>query len=104
MLSTMQVPSGLWQSLLQLLLLKNVIFSSNVFAAIIMLLSAIVFSAAFIGMVFALIKVHRLYRGAGFSFDKARKEFSDGVMSDRNVQQVLLFFSFRQRTLNNVYH
>lgn len=54
-----------------------------------MIISAIAFTAAFIGMVFALFRVHRFYRGAGFSLDKARKEFSDGVMADRNVQQVL---------------
>ncbi|VDK34007.1 unnamed protein product [Gongylonema pulchrum] len=52
-----------------------------------MIISAAAFTAAFIGMVFALVKVHRFYRGAGFSLDKARKEFSDGVMADRNVQQ-----------------
>ncbi len=33
------------------------------------------------------IQVHRLYRGTGASFDKARQEFSNGVMSDRGVQQ-----------------
>lgn len=32
------------------------------------------------------IKVHRLYRGGGFSIDKARQEFTNGVMADRNVQ------------------
>lgn len=62
-------------------------FHVNVFVALLMLVSAVAFTAAFGGMVFALIKVHRLYRGAGFSIDKARKEFSDGVMADRNVQQ-----------------
>jgi hypothetical protein len=64
-----------------------------------MLLSAITFTVAFVGMVVCLLKVHRLYRGAGFTLDKARKEFSDskcfyfnflhlflGIMSDRNVQ------------------
>uniref|UniRef100_A0A915B378 Secretory carrier-associated membrane protein n=1 Tax=Parascaris univalens TaxID=6257 RepID=A0A915B378_PARUN len=62
-------------------------FHVNVFVALLMLISAIAFTAAFAGMVFALVRVHRLYRGAGFSIDKARKEFSDGVMADRNVQQ-----------------
>ncbi|KHN71748.1 Secretory carrier-associated membrane protein 1 [Toxocara canis] len=62
-------------------------FHVNVFVALLMLISALVFTAAFAGMVFSLIRVHRLYRGAGFSIDKARKEFSDGVMADRNVQQ-----------------
>jgi len=63
-------------------------FKDSAFTAIVMLLSGLAFSAAFAGMVIALIKVHRLYRGAGFSIDKARQEFSQGVMNDRNVQQV----------------
>jgi hypothetical protein len=53
-----------------------------------MMIPTIAFTAALVGMVLSLFKVHRLYRGAGFSIDKARKEFSEGVMSDRNVQQV----------------
>ncbi|VDO58981.1 unnamed protein product [Onchocerca flexuosa] len=64
-------------------------FHHSIFASLIMIVSAIAFTAAFVGMVFALFRVHRFYRGAGFSLDKARKEFSDGVMTDRNVQQVL---------------
>lgn len=61
-------------------------FSQSVLVALVMLISSLAFSAAFLGMVYSLLKVHRFYRGAGFSFDKARKEFSDGVMADRNVQ------------------
>jgi hypothetical protein len=76
-------------------------FSSNPFVAIIMLLSAIAFSLAFAGMVIALIKVHRLYRGAGFSIDKARQEFSQGVVNDRNVQQVHPFFPINQMICNS---
>lgn len=56
-----------------------------------MIISAIAFTVAFVGMVFALLRVHRFYHGAGFSLDKARKEFSDGVMADRSVQQVIAF-------------
>jgi hypothetical protein len=63
-------------------------FSTSPITGIVMLLSGIAFSLAFAGMVIALIKVHRLYRGAGFSIDKARQEFSQGVVNDRNVQQV----------------
>lgn len=51
-----------------------------------MLISALAFTLAFAGMTFSLLKVHKLYRGSGFSLDKARKEFSDGVMADKNVQ------------------
>ncbi|VDK69985.1 unnamed protein product [Onchocerca ochengi] len=64
-------------------------FHHSIFASLIMIISAIAFTAAFAGMVFALFRVHRFYRGAGFSLDKARKEFSDGVMTDRNVQQAV---------------
>ncbi|KAL3998153.1 SCAMP family protein [Acanthocheilonema viteae] len=64
-------------------------FHHSIFASLIMIISAIAFTAAFVGMVFALFRVHRFYRGAGFSLDKARKEFSDGVMADRNVQQAV---------------
>ncbi|CAB3407949.1 unnamed protein product [Caenorhabditis bovis] len=62
-------------------------YSVSVPIALIMTASAIVFTAAFAGMVTALIKVHRLYRGAGFSIDKARQEFTNGVMSDSGVQR-----------------
>lgn len=57
----------------------------------VMLCSTLAFTVALVGMVTSLIKVHRFYRGAGFSMDKARKEFSEGVMSDKNVQQVTNF-------------
>lgn len=62
-------------------------FSINVPVALLMLISAITFTAALTGMVTALVKVHRLYRGAGFSIDKARQEFTNGVMSDAGVQR-----------------
>ncbi|CAI5438686.1 unnamed protein product [Caenorhabditis angaria] len=62
-------------------------FSVNVPVALIMLLSAICFTVALTGMVIALVRVHRLYRGAGFSIDKARQEFTNGVMSDAGVQR-----------------
>lgn len=61
-----------------------------------MLIPTLAFTIAFIGMAYSLIRVHRFYRGAGFSLDKAREEFSRGVMSDRNVQNVFfLLISFR---------
>ncbi|KAM3721393.1 Secretory carrier-associated membrane protein [Dirofilaria immitis] len=64
-------------------------FHHSIFTSFIMIISAIAFTASFVGMVFALFRVHRFYRGAGFSLDKARKEFSDGVMADRNVQKAV---------------
>jgi len=63
------------------------VFSTHIFVGLIMLVSTLAFTASFIGMALSLFKVHRFYRGAGFSIDKARKEFSEGVMSDRSVQQ-----------------
>ncbi|KAI1715366.1 SCAMP family domain-containing protein [Ditylenchus destructor] len=61
--------------------------AGHILIGLLMLCSAVAFSAAFAGMVISLIKVHRFYRGAGFSIDKARKEFSDGVMANKDVQQ-----------------
>jgi hypothetical protein len=61
-------------------------FKKSIPAALIMLISAVSFTIAFAGMVFSLLKVHRFYRGAGFTVDKARKEFTDGVMSDQGVR------------------
>lgn len=61
-------------------------FSDHPLVAVVMVLSALAFTGAFAGMTFSLLKVHRLYRGSDFSLDKARKEFSDGVMADKNVQ------------------
>ncbi|CAJ0573861.1 unnamed protein product, partial [Mesorhabditis spiculigera] len=61
-------------------------FSVSVPVALLMCVCAAAFTVALGGMVFSLLKVHRLYRGAGFSIDKARQEFTNGVMSDRNVQ------------------
>lgn len=62
------------------------VFKEHWFIALLMMVPTLAFTAAFIGMCVSLLKVHRLYRGAGFSLDKARQEFSNGVMSDRNVQ------------------
>ncbi|VDO19133.1 unnamed protein product, partial [Heligmosomoides polygyrus] len=61
-------------------------FSVSIPIALIMLISALCFTAALGGMVYALLRVHKLYRGSGFSIDKARQEFTNGVMADRNVQ------------------
>ena len=63
-----------------------VIFREHIPVALLMLIPCLAFSAAFGGMVFALLKVHHFYRGAGFSLDKARKEFTDGVMADSTVR------------------
>uniref|UniRef100_A0A8R1HRI5 Secretory carrier-associated membrane protein n=1 Tax=Caenorhabditis japonica TaxID=281687 RepID=A0A8R1HRI5_CAEJA len=62
-------------------------FKTSIPIALLMLVSAITFTVALIGMLTALVRVHRLYRGAGFSIDKARQEFTNGVMSDAGVQR-----------------
>jgi hypothetical protein len=65
------------------------VFKAHWFIGILMMVLTLAFTAAFIGMVMSLYKVHRFYRGAGgFTLDKARQEFSNGVMADRNVQNV----------------
>ncbi|KAJ1346298.1 hypothetical protein KIN20_001056 [Parelaphostrongylus tenuis] len=61
-------------------------FGVSIPIALIMMVSALCFTAALCGMVYALIRVHKLYRGSGFSIDKARQEFTNGVISDRNVR------------------
>ncbi|KAI3413797.1 hypothetical protein GPALN_011278 [Globodera pallida] len=63
------------------------VIRTHILVGLVMFCSALCFSLAFVGMSLSLVKVHRWYRGAGFSFDKARQEFSSGVMADRHVQQ-----------------
>uniref|UniRef100_A0A914LTF4 Secretory carrier-associated membrane protein n=3 Tax=Meloidogyne TaxID=189290 RepID=A0A914LTF4_MELIC len=63
-------------------------FKDHWFIGLIMLVPTFAFTVAFAGMCLSLFKVHSFYRGngTGFSINKARQEFSNGVMSDRNVQ------------------
>lgn len=35
---------------------------------------------------YSILKIHRLYRNTGASFEKAQKEFATNVMSNKNVQ------------------
>ncbi|XP_074650641.1 secretory carrier-associated membrane protein 2-like isoform X2 [Tubulanus polymorphus] len=44
------------------------------------------FTIVAVGSIFFLIKVHRIYRSTGASFDKAKQEFRQGVMSNEHVQ------------------
>uniref|UniRef100_A0A452TI57 Secretory carrier-associated membrane protein n=1 Tax=Ursus maritimus TaxID=29073 RepID=A0A452TI57_URSMA len=54
-------------------------FQTSVGAAVVMLLPAIMFSMSAAMMAIAIIKVHRIYRGAGGSFQKAQTEWNTGT-------------------------
>ncbi|KAK2496012.1 hypothetical protein MC885_013722, partial [Smutsia gigantea] len=54
-------------------------FQTSVGAAVLMLLPALMFSVAAAMMAIAIIKVHRVYRGGGGSFQKAQTEWSTGT-------------------------
>ncbi|KAJ8271102.1 hypothetical protein GJAV_G00122790 [Gymnothorax javanicus] len=54
-------------------------FSQNVGSAVIMLLSALLFTVVALLMALVLIRVHRLYRGGGGSFQRAQEEWSSGA-------------------------
>lgn len=54
-------------------------FAVNVGAAVVMLVPAILFSLSAATMAITLVKVHRIYRGAGGSFQKAQSEWNTGT-------------------------
>ncbi|CAO2641409.1 Secretory carrier-associated membrane protein 4 [Lemmus lemmus] len=54
-------------------------FTVNVGAAVVMLTPAILFSLSAVMMAITLVKVHRIYRGAGGSLQKAQTEWSAGT-------------------------
>uniref|UniRef100_A0A0N4ZFK7 Secretory carrier-associated membrane protein n=1 Tax=Parastrongyloides trichosuri TaxID=131310 RepID=A0A0N4ZFK7_PARTI len=62
-------------------------FSEHPFVGLIMIVSALGYTAAFLGIAVSLFQVYGVYRGAGanFSFDRARREFGESVMRDQNV-------------------
>ncbi|XP_062617070.1 secretory carrier-associated membrane protein 1-like isoform X4 [Saccostrea cucullata] len=53
-----------------------------------MLFISLFFSVCAVGMIVMLLKVHKIYRSTGASFDKAKQEFSTGVMKNETVQGV----------------
>ncbi|XP_058393176.1 secretory carrier-associated membrane protein 4-like [Diceros bicornis minor] len=54
-------------------------FQTSVGAAVIMLLPAIMFSMSAAMMAIVIMKVHKIYRGAGGSFQKAQTEWNTGT-------------------------
>ncbi|XP_061173911.1 secretory carrier-associated membrane protein 1-like isoform X3 [Saccostrea echinata] len=53
-----------------------------------MLFISLFFSICAVLMIVMLLKVHKIYRSTGASFDKAKQEFSTGVMKNETVQGV----------------
>ncbi|TRZ02859.1 hypothetical protein DNTS_026728 [Danionella cerebrum] len=60
-------------------------FGTNVASAIFMLICTLLFTVDTLLMVFILIKVHRLYRGGGGSFERAQEEWSTGVWKNAPI-------------------
>uniref|UniRef100_A0A8C9F8R0 Secretory carrier-associated membrane protein n=1 Tax=Pavo cristatus TaxID=9049 RepID=A0A8C9F8R0_PAVCR len=54
-------------------------FSTNVAAAVFMLFPAIMFTTAAVAMLVCILRVHKIYRGAGGSFQKAQDEWHSGA-------------------------
>lgn len=62
-------------------------FSTNVGSAIVMLITALLFTLVTALMALVLIKVHRLYRGGGGSLARAQEEWSAGTWKNPAVTQ-----------------
>ncbi|KAK6188890.1 hypothetical protein SNE40_004973 [Patella caerulea] len=62
------------------------IVGQHVGAGVVMLLVALLFSLEAAATIILLIKVHRIYRSTGASFQKAQAEFATGVMRNEGVQ------------------
>ncbi|XP_041086966.1 secretory carrier-associated membrane protein 4-like [Polyodon spathula] len=62
-------------------------FSTNIGSAVVMLVSAIMFTVVTIMMGVALFRVHRMYRGGGGSFHKAQEEWSSGAWKNERVRE-----------------
>ncbi|XP_044135806.1 secretory carrier-associated membrane protein 2 [Bufo gargarizans] len=58
----------------------------NIAVAVIMMIVAIFFTVCAVLSLFLLKKVHSLYRRTGANFQRAQEEFSQGIFSNRTVQ------------------
>ncbi|XP_029607117.1 secretory carrier-associated membrane protein 4 isoform X2 [Salmo trutta] len=74
----------LWASLVGVLVL---FFSYNVGSAVVMLFSALLFTLVTVLMGLILIRVHRLYRGGGGSFERAQEEWTTGLWKSAPVRE-----------------
>ncbi|XP_054458814.1 secretory carrier-associated membrane protein 4 [Anoplopoma fimbria] len=62
-------------------------FSQNVGSAIVMLITALLFTVVTALMALVLIKVHRMYRGGGGSMKRAQEEWSTGMWKSAPVRE-----------------
>ncbi|XP_074784155.1 secretory carrier-associated membrane protein 4 [Athene noctua] len=54
-------------------------FSTNVAAAVFMLFPAVMFTMSVVAMLICILRVHKIYRGGGGSFQKAQDEWNSGT-------------------------
>ncbi|XP_030640635.1 secretory carrier-associated membrane protein 4 [Chanos chanos] len=62
-------------------------FSTNVGSAVVMLISALLFTLNTLLMILVLYRVHRLYRGGGGSLERAQEEWSSGAWKSATVRE-----------------
>ncbi|XP_035612982.1 secretory carrier-associated membrane protein 4-like isoform X1 [Oncorhynchus keta] len=62
-------------------------FRKNVGSAVVMLFSALLFTLVTVLMGLILIRVHRLYRGGGGSFERAQEEWTTGLWKSAPVRE-----------------
>ncbi|XP_063056985.1 secretory carrier-associated membrane protein 4 [Engraulis encrasicolus] len=62
-------------------------FGTNVGSAIVMLISALLFTVVAVLMGLVLIRVHRLYRGGGGSMSRAQEEWTTGMWKSAPVRE-----------------
>lgn len=79
--------SGEWFcGMILLISIFSGVTAKTAFAAVLVLITTIGFIAVAASDILILMKIHRLYRSTGASFEKAQAEFATNVMSNKNVQ------------------